>query len=224
MKKDSLRESFLKGEKIMMNKNKVVLCGKITDPFEIAFVMGGYTYLKTRMTIKRYSQYEDVIPLIIRQDLLLKNNCEYRNKFFEVKGSFNSKNRADHSISLFVYVKELNILKKELYKNQIIFDGFLCKKPVLRTTPLGKEITDLCVATNRKFTISDYIPCICWGKDAIECGKLKISTHLYLQGRIQSRIYCKSTNNGELEKEAYEVSVKKIKTDSDAICKITKVS
>ncbi len=77
-----------------MNKNKVVLCGKITDPFEIAFVMGGYTYLKTRMTIKRYSQYEDVIPLIIRQDLLLKNNCEYRNKFFEVKGSFNSKNRA----------------------------------------------------------------------------------------------------------------------------------
>lgn len=96
----------------MMNKNKVVLCGKITDPFEIAFVMGGYTYLKTRMTIKRYSQYEDVIPLIIRQDLLLKNNCEYRNKFFEVKGSFNSKNRAGSFHFAFCICKGIEYLEK----------------------------------------------------------------------------------------------------------------
>ena len=95
--------------------------------------------------------------------------------------------------------------------NQIFMDGFICKPPVYRKTPLGREIADLLVAVNRSYGKSDYIPCICWGRNARFAARFEVGVHVQIWGRIQSREYVKRLNEDEVEKRtAYEVSVSKI--------------
>ena len=95
--------------------------------------------------------------------------------------------------------------------NQIFLDGYICKPPVYRMTPLGREIADLLMAVNRPYGESDYLPCICWGRNARFAGKFEVGTHIHLWGRIQSRTYQKRLDNDVVEKRtAYEISVSKI--------------
>jgi single-stranded DNA-binding protein len=102
---------------------------------------------------------------------------------------------------------------KELLKapNEIYLDGYICKSPIYRTTPFGREISDLLIAVNRPYNKSDYIPCIAWGRNARFCEKLLVGDHIRIWGRIQSREYQKKHNNDEVEtKMAYEVSISKL--------------
>ena len=94
--------------------------------------------------------------------------------------------------------------------NTAIIEGFICKQPIYRLTPLDREITDMLVAVNRSYGKSDYIPCISWGRNARFCGKLEVGTKLKLQGRFQSRDYQKKTDEGLITKTTYELSVNKI--------------
>ena len=95
--------------------------------------------------------------------------------------------------------------------NQIFLDGYICKNPVYRKTPLGREIADLLIAVNRSYGKSDYIPCICWGRNARFASGFEIGAHVEIYGRIQSREYIKKIGEEETEKRmAYEVSVSKI--------------
>ena len=95
--------------------------------------------------------------------------------------------------------------------NQILLDGYICKDPIYRKTPLGREIADLLVAVNRSYGKSDYIPCICWGRNARFAARFEVGVHVQIWGRIQSREYVKRLNEDEVEKRtAYEVSVSKI--------------
>src|SRR5690606_22495334 len=96
-------------------------------------------------------------------------------------------------------------IKEMLEKpNEIFLDGYICKPPIYRTTPLGREITDLLIAVNRAYNKSDYIPCIAWGRNARFCEKLLIGDHIKIWGRIQSRKYQKRYGNDKIEtKVAY---------------------
>ena len=95
--------------------------------------------------------------------------------------------------------------------NQIFLDGYICKEPIYRKTPLGREIADLLIAVNRSYGKSDYIPCICWGRNARFASGFEVGGHVQVWGRIQSREYVKKISELETEKRvAYEVSVSKV--------------
>lgn len=97
--------------------------------------------------------------------------------------------------------------------NEIMLDGFICKQPVFRITPLKREIADMLIAVNRPYNKSDYIPCICWGRNARFCGKRAIGERVKIRGRIQSRVYVKKFPDGrEEERTAFEVSISGIET------------
>ena len=113
-----------------------------------------------------------------------------------------------------MFVRELNILGEAdemQHPNQIYLDGYICKAPIYRMTPLGREIADVLLAVNRAYGKSDYIPCICWGRNARFAGKLEVGEHVAVWGRIQSREYQKKLENDEvINRVAYEVAVSKM--------------
>ena len=119
---------------------------------------------------------------------------------------------------LTVFARDINTSPDEAsFKNpnNIYLNGFLCKKPVYRTTPFGREITDLLVAVNRAYNKSDYIPCIAWGRNARFAGSLEVGENIKIQGRIQSRDYQKKISETEnITKTAYEISISKMETVS----------
>ena len=134
-----------------------------------------------------------------------------------VSGQFRSYNRHDEQknrLVLSVFVREVSFIEEELdgaKTNNIFLDGYMCKLPVYRKTPLGREIADLLLAVNRPYGKSDYIPCICWGRNARFASTFEVGEHVQIMGRIQSREYIKKLTETETEKRiAYEVSVSKL--------------
>ena len=132
-------------------------------------------------------------------------------------GQFRSYNRHEEKknrLVLSVFARELSFVEEEddsVKSNQIYLDGYICKPPVYRKTPLGREIADLLIAVNRSYGKSDYIPSICWGRNARYASGFEVGSHVQIWGRIQSREYVKKLNEFETEKRiAYEVSVSKI--------------
>ena len=130
--------------------------------------------------------------------------------FFSFNRNFDKKNR----LVLSVFAREVEFLVDEVENaktNQIFLDGYICKAPVYRKTPLGREIADLLIAVNRPYGKSDYIPCICWGRNARFASGFEVGGHAQIWGRIQSREYVKKIDETESEKRiAYEVSVSKL--------------
>ena len=138
----------------------------------------------------------------------------------EVSGQFRSYNRHEglkNKLILSIFVRELQFVEdddmpqEQSKSNQIYLDGYVCKPPIYRKTPLGREIADILIAVNRPYGKSDYIPCIAWGRNARFASTIEVGGHLQVQGRVQSREYTKKINEEETEKRvAYEVSVSKI--------------
>ncbi len=128
--------------------------------------------------------------------------------------SYNRHEEKKNRLVLSVFARELEFIEEEsdeLKSNQIYLDGYICKEPIYRKTPLGREIADLLIAVNRSYGKSDYIPCICWGRNARFASGFEVGSHVEIWGRIQSREYVKKINENETEKRiAYEVSVSKI--------------
>lgn len=134
-----------------------------------------------------------------------------------VCGQFRSYNRHDEQknrLVLSVFAREVSFIEEELdgaKTNSILLDGYICKLPVYRKTPLGREIADLLLAVNRPYGKSDYIPCICWGRNARFASAFEVGEHVQILGRIQSREYVKKISETETQKRtAYEVSVSKL--------------
>ncbi len=138
-------------------------------------------------------------------------------KFITVNGQFRSFNRADgqrHQLILSVFAREIGFIDEitdNVKTNNISINGYICKRPIYRKTPLGREITDLLLAVNRPYGKSDYIPCVCWGRTARFASTFEIGEHIRIVGRIQSREYIKKLTETESEKRtAYEVSVDRL--------------
>ena len=139
----------------------------------------------------------------------------------KIKGQFRSYNKLVDNKSklvLSIFAKEIEVVEDEsvITLNEANFIGYICKNPIYRKTPLGREIADVLVAVNRSYKKSDYIPCILWGRNAKFCETLSVGSRVKLTGRIQSRKYEKKLEDGTvLSKVAYEVSISKFAIDKD---------
>jgi single-stranded DNA-binding protein len=157
-----------------------------------------------------------MIPVMV-SERLIDVKQDYKGKFVEVLGQFRSYNRHEESknkLVLSVFAREVKMvdeLSENAKPNHIFLDGFVCKPPIYRKTPLGREIADVLLAVNRPYGKSDYIPCICWGRNARFAETFAVGGHVQIWGRIQSREYQKKMNEVDFEKRiAYEVSVSKL--------------
>lgn len=202
-------------DKIIEN-NQVTIMGEVASPFTFSHEVFGEGFYMLDVNVKRLSNSEDRIPLMI-SERLIDVSQDYTGEFIMVSGQFRSYNRHDEQknrLVLSVFVREVSFIEEELdgaKTNNIFLDGYICKLPVYRKTPLGREIADLLLAVNRPYGKSDYIPCICWGRNARFASTFEVGEHVQIMGRIQSREYIKKLTETETEKRiAYEVSVSKL--------------
>lgn len=202
-------------DKIIEN-NQVSITGKIDTGFTFSHQVFGEGFYTMELLVKRLSDSEDRIPVMV-SERLLDITQDYVGEYIEIQGQFRSYNRHEEKhnrLVLSVFARELRFIEEDeefLPTNQIFLDGFICKPPVYRKTPLGREIADVLLAVNRPYGKSDYIPCICWGRNANFARSFEVGGRLHIWGRIQSREYIKKLSETETEKRtAYEVSVSKL--------------
>lgn len=199
----------------MMDNNTVVLVGKITKEREFSHEIYGEGFYIYTIEIPRLSEVSDYLPLTVSERLLVDGSLK-PGDYVKVEGQLRSYNKfinGNNKLVLTVFVRDISQTDDEEVKNpnQIYLDGFICKKPIYRETPFGREITDLLVAVNRAYNKSDYIPCIAWGRNARFSSKLDVGDHIRIWGRIQSRQYQKKFADGTtVNKTAYEVSISKM--------------
>lgn len=200
----------------VIENNQVIMAGEIVSEFVFSHEVFGEGFYMLEISVRRLSNSYDVIPLMI-SERLIDVTRDYRGETIAVSGQFRSYNRHEEKknrLVLSVFVRELEFVEEEPESsrtNQIFLEGYICKMPVYRKTPLGREIADLLVAVNRPYGKSDYIPCICWGRNARYASGFEVGAHIQLWGRIQSREYTKKISEKEIERRiAYEVSVSKL--------------
>ena len=211
-------------DKIIEN-NQVTIMGKVATEFSFSHEVFGEGFYMVEVEVKRLSNSEDRIPLMI-SERLIDVTQDYTGEYIMVHGQFRSYNRHEEQknrLVLSVFVREISFMEEEpdgTKTNSIWLDGYICKEPIYRKTPLGREIADLLLAVNRPYGKSDYIPCIFWGRNARSASGFQVGEHVQLLGRIQSREYVKRISDTETEKRvAYEVSVSKLeKTLIDSAC------
>lgn len=197
-----------------ITNNKVKLTGTVVSEPEFSYEVYGEQFFNLFLEVKRISGVADIVPLTISERLFnLEDKCT--GTVVRVSGQFRSFNKHEENknrLVLSVFVREIERVVNDYdEENEIEIDGFVCKDPVYRKTPLGREIADILFAVNRSYGKSDYIPCIVWGRNAVYTSGLPVGTHLKLTGRIQSRGYVKMYEDGtEEQRTAYEVSVSKI--------------
>ena len=202
-------------EKLLSN-NQAVVAGEIVSDFTFSHEVFGEGFYMVDVKCKRLSESYDIIPVMV-SERLLDVTADYTGELICINGQFRSYNRHEEKknrLVLSVFVRELEFTEEELENsktNQIFLDGYICKPPVYRKTPLGREIADILLAVNRPYGKSDYIPCICWGRNARFASGFEVGGHTQIWGRIQSREYMKKLSEEESEKRiAYEISVSKL--------------
>lgn len=201
---------------IRMEHNQVAVTGEVVSDFAFSHRVYGEGFYTLKVAVSRYSNFVDILPLMV-SERLIDTNRRYIGQTVKVNGQFRSYNRHEEDKShllLSVFVRDMEFVDKTEGRrdgNQIFLDGFVCKQPVYRKTPLGREIADLLIAVNRPYGKADYIPCICWGRDARYASGFKVGGHVKANGRIQSREYMKKVSESETQRRtAYEASIHKI--------------
>jgi len=202
-------------DKVIEN-NQVTIVGVIESDFTFSHEIFGEGFYMTSVRVQRLSESTDSIPLMV-SDRLVNVEIDYTGQLIRVSGQFRSYNRHEerrNRLVLSVFAREVEFLEEEdspQKTNQIFLDGFVCKTPVYRKTPLGREIADLLVAAIRPSVKSDYIPCFCWGRNARFASSFQVGGRARIWGRIQSREYIKKLTEEETERRiAYEISVSKL--------------
>lgn len=202
-------------DKVIEN-NQVSMAGVIATDFTFSHEIYGEGFYMVNVVVNRLSDSTDCIPMMV-SDRLLDVTQSYVGQRIRVVGQFRSYNRHEEKrnrLVLSVFAREIEFIEEEedaVKTNQIFLDGYVCKAPVYRKTPLGREIADLLIAVNRPYGKSDYIPCICWGRNARFAAGFQVGGHVQIWGRIQSREYMKKLSESEAEKRvAYEISVSKL--------------
>lgn len=194
--------------------NKATVAGVVLTPLEFSHKTYGEAFYTFVLGIERRSGYVDEINVMISERLIFDNSPEC-DDFVEITGqvrTYNESVNGRNKLNVVIFAREILINRDVIYyENYIFLEGFLCKPPVKRTSPLGRDICDLMIAVNRMYNKSDYIPCIAWGRNAGYADNLKVGTGIYIEGRIQSREYKKKLEDGTAEiRKAFEVSILKI--------------
>ena len=202
-----------------LENNYLTLVGKVTGEKKFSHEIYGERFYIFNLSIPRLSGNADIIPITISERLIKEDTLQEGNKLL-IKGQFRSYNSYENEknrLILTVFAKDIEFLpnqeeeivaSKELVSNEVVLVGYICKTPIYRQTPFGREIADILLAVNRAYNKSDYIPCITWGRNARFCSKMEVGTEVKVTGRVQSRGYEKKYEDGTVEqKVAYEVSI-----------------
>ena len=189
----------------LFENNQVSMMGEIVSEFQFSHEVFGEGFYRVELAVNRLSNYSDYIPLMI-SERLIDTEQDYTGQLIRVSGQFRSYNRHEEKknrLVLSVFVRELEFLD-EIDENEKT-------NPIYRKTPLGREIADVLLAVNRSYGKSDYIPCICWGRNARFASGFTVGSHIQIVGRVQSREYVKRIDEENVEhRVAYEVSVSKV--------------
>lgn len=199
----------------VFDNNQVSMVGEVASDFSFSHEVFGEGFYLIEIYVNRLSDAADVIPVMV-SERLIDVKGDYKGKMMEINGQFRSYNRHEENknkLVLSVFAREIKVCDDDVQAkpNHIFLDGFVCKAPIYRKTPLGREIADLLLAVNRPYGKSDYIPCICWGRNARYAESFQVGGRVQIWGRIQSREYQKKLTETDFEKRvAYEVSVSKL--------------
>lgn len=192
--------------------NELTLCGTLKELPMFSHESHGTRYFSFPLCIKRLSGVIDTVNIITSETLLPDSLSP--GDFLSVAGelrSFNNNSGVGNKLAIFAFAKKLSGDKSE-YQNDLKLGGVVCKVPIYRRTPFGREICDLMLAINRKYGRSDYLPCIAWGRISSAASVLNTGDFIHITGRLQSRTYVKALEDHEETRTAYEVSVFTLET------------
>ncbi len=196
--------------------NRVQLCGTVLSEPEYSHEVYEESFYTFMLDTPRLSEISDKIKITISEKFLAGGSFSVGDRV-RIDGQFRSYNNfsnVGNRLILTVFVKSIDVIQDEEFEeniNSIYLNGYICKQPVYRTTPFGREIADVLIAVNRSYNKSDYIPCIAWGRNAKFAESLKVGDNIIVRGRVQSREYQKKISEDEMEtKTAYEVSVSRL--------------
>ncbi|MBB6621870.1 single-stranded DNA-binding protein [Clostridium gasigenes] len=200
-------------DNLMLN-NKIYLEGTVISGLDFSHEMYGEGFYTFSIEVTRLSDSVDVLNITVSERLIANLDLNIGNDII-VEGQLRSYNKfVDGSNKLILTVFARNIepcIERSKNPNEIFLDGYICKEPVYRTTPFGREIADVLLAVNRAYNKSDYIPTIAWGRNSRFCQNLEVGDNIRVWGRLQSREYQKKvTEEDVIKKIAYEVSISKM--------------
>ena len=207
-------------DNLLLN-NKIYLEGKVASELEFSHEMYGEGFYSFNIEVMRLSDSVDYLNITVSERLLNGFDLSMGKEII-VEGQLRSYNKfLDGSNKLILTVFARNIepcIERSKNPNEIYLDGFICKEPVYRTTPFGREIADVLLAVNRAYNKSDYIPTIAWGRNSRFCQTLSVGDNIRVWGRLQSREYQKKISDTDvIKKVAYEVSISKMeKVDKES--------
>ena len=199
----------------LLNNNYAAVVGDLESDFTYSHESYGECFYSFSVKIPRLSDIADIITVTASERILCDEDYKIGDKI-KITGQFRSYNHysdVGNRLILTLFAKTMERAEGERYLNEIILNGFLCKEPIYRTTPFGREITDILLAVNRTHNKSDYIPCIAWGRNAKFAQRLSVGDNIVVTGRMQSREYQKKLEDDIVTKTAYEISISKIETD-----------
>lgn len=188
--------------------NQVRLCGTMETAPGFSHENHGRQFYSFVLGVERLSGTVDRLRILADLELLEQADCAWGERVL-VTGQIRSYNQISDTgrhLIISVYANGLE-LTDEAPDNQVQLTGVLCRDPVYRRTPLGREICDGMLAVSRPCRRTDYLPCIFWGRTAREMARLTSGARISLTGRLQSREYTKLLEDGSsLRRTAYEIS------------------
>ncbi|MEG1930616.1 MAG: single-stranded DNA-binding protein [Anaerovorax sp.] len=209
---ESIRENEL-------DTNRAVLSGVSMSIPVFSHKSYGETFFKFTLGIERKSQYLDQIQVVFSERLISETDLEEGSKV-KISGQIRTYNElceGKNKLIIVVFAREVEIFSEDeelKFENEIKLEGYLCKSPMKRVSPLGRELCDVMLAVNRMYNKSDYIPCIAWGRNAGYTATLQVGDKLSVLGRLQSREYRKKDGEENIMiKVAYEVSILRLGDD-----------
>lgn len=197
--------------------NKVTFVGTVCSPLQLSHTVYSEDFYSFLISVERLSGSLDTLPVIASKRLLSSVTCGSRVCIEGQLRSYNMLLEGKNRLVIKIFARSIEPISKEIElcdRNEVLLQGFICKPPIFRTTPFSREIADVLLAINRSYGKSDYIPCICWGRNARFCCDMQVSDFMSVSGRLQSRLYQKRLADGTVEERtAYEVSVNRLSTE-----------
>lgn len=187
--------------------NRITLRGVLAQLPRFSHENHGKRFYTFPLEVERLSGAMDTLPVLLPEHVLCEMDLT-GGGMLEVSGqirTFNNRDSRERKLVVSVYAEALTSCDGE-YCNDVMLTGTVCKSPIFRQTPLGRQICDVMLAVNRPYHRADYIPCIFWGQTAREVGCCDVGTVLQLTGRMQSREYIKVMGEESQIRTAYEVS------------------
>ena len=187
--------------------NHITLRGTLASLPQFSHENHGRRFFRFLLEVPRLSGTVDTLPVIAEEGILNSFGLS-DGEMLTVAGqvrSHNVRNDGKRHLLIFVFANAI-ICEDGEPINDCVLEGPICREPTYRRTPLGREICDVMLAVPRAFKRADYLPCILWGRTALEVSRCHTRDRVQICGRLQSRSYTKVTENGSEERTAYEIS------------------